>query len=211
MLTYYNTLIKIILSDTEKKVLVIIFLVFLLIILLLGLLNKLHKKLMLKRGFEIDKYINGYYKFGFVKTEKEFRDIANKKNNLLLLKQLSLPIIILAIAFLFIGVYTSITKQNLSYIFPIYNDMLIKFECEWTTVLGLSLPSEFPHISNDSLIFHNDINGIFAYIFLILFSIGIIWYFISILKYIAREKRISQKMKSIFTIKLDETDIKESL
>ena len=67
MLTLYNSLVKIILSDTEKKILVVIFLVFLLLLLVIGLLNRLHKKLMVKRGLEIDKYINGYYKYGFVK------------------------------------------------------------------------------------------------------------------------------------------------
>ena len=208
MLTLYNSLIKIILSDTEKKILVVIFLVFLLLLLVIGLLNRLHKKLMVKRGLEIDKYINGYYKFGFVKTEREFRKIANKKNNLLLLKQLSIPLIILIVAFIFIGIYCAISQQDLSFIFPIYGDMTLKLDWYWTTILGIPFPSQFPTISEDSFYFHGDANGICAYIFFILFMVGIIWYFNALLKYIAREKRISQKMKSIFSIKIEE-EVKE--
>ena len=71
MQTLYNMLFKIVLSDTEKRILVIVFLLFLLFIFILGLFINLHKKLMVKRGLEIDKHINGYYKFGFVKTEKD--------------------------------------------------------------------------------------------------------------------------------------------
>ena len=204
MQTLSNMLIKIVLSDTEKRILVIIFLVFLLFIFILGLLNKIHKKLMVKRGLEIDKHINGYYKFGFVKTEKEFKALAKKKNNLLLLKQLTIPLIILAISFIFIGIYCGVTNQNLSYVFSIYGDMLLKLDWHMTTVLGIPLPSQFPTISEDSFIFHGDANGIFAYIFLILFLTGIILYFNSLLKYIARQKRISQKMKSIFEVKLED-------
>lgn len=208
----FNQLIKITFSDTEKKVLVIIFLVFLLFILLLGLLTKVLKKSLITKGAVIDKEINGYYKYGFVKNEKEFKEIAQKKNNLLLLKQLSLPIIIIIFAFLLIGIYCRITNQSPSYIWQIYDDMLIKFDTNWTTILGI-IPvwESFPSINENSFIFHNNANGIFAYIFLILFLTGAVLYIISTINYIAREKRISQKMKSIFTIQInDSTEIPPS-
>ena len=204
MQTLYKMLIKIVLSDTEKRILVIVFLLFLLFIFVLGLFSNLHKKLMSKRGLEIDKHINGYYKFGFVKTEKDFRRLANKKNNLLLLKQLTIPLIILGVSFLFITIYCSIDNKTLDYIFPIYGDMLLKLDWHMTTILGIPFPSEFPTISEDSFTFHGDAGGICAYIFLVLFLVGFISYVNALLKYMARQKRISNKMKSLFTVKLDD-------
>lgn len=200
----FNSFFKITLSETEKKILIIIFLLFLLFIFLLGLLTKSLKKSMTNKGLTIDKEINGYYKYGFVKNEKEFRAISKKKNNLLLLKQLTPSIIIIILAFLIISIYCRITSQNISYIWEIYNDMLIKFDVEWTTILGIPIWKNIPTINENSFIFHNNINGIIAYIFLILFLIGIITYIINTINYISREKRISQKMKSIFTIKLND-------
>ena len=137
-------------------------------------------------------------------TEKDFRRLANKKNNLLLLKQLTIPLIILGVSFLFISIYCSIGKKTLDYIFPIYGDMLLKLDWHMTTILGIPFPSELPSISEDSFIFHGDADGICAYIFLVLFLVGFISYINALLKYMARQKRISTKMKSLFTIKLDD-------
>lgn len=199
----YN--IKIVLSENDKRILVIIFLVFLLLVLLIGILTKVIKKEEKKEGLKLDKYVNGYIKYGFIKTEKEFKKLCKKKNDLLLLKQLSLPLIIFIIAFATLGIFCSVTKQDMSYIWPIYNDMLIKIEVEETTAFGfLKVWASMPHFADNSFIFHSSTEAIISYIFLFLFIIGVILYIIAIFKYIAREKRILQKAKSIFDIKLEE-------
>lgn len=199
----YN--LKIVLSETDKRVLVIIFLIFLILVLLIGILTKYVKTTEKKEGLKLDKYVNGYVKYGFIKTEKEFKSLCKKKNNLILLKQLTFPIIILILAFSLLGIFCLVNKKDFSYIFPIYHDMLIKIEVEETTAFGfLKVWASMPHFSDDSFIFHSSPEAIVSYIFLILFIIGIILYIIDIFKYIAREKRISQKAKSIFDIKLDE-------
>ena len=76
----YN--IKIVLSENDKRILVIIFLVFLLLVLLIGILTKAIKKEEKKEGLKLDKYVNGYVKYGFIKTEKEFKKVnsASKGN-----------------------------------------------------------------------------------------------------------------------------------
>ena len=83
--------------------------------------------------------------------------------------------------------------------------MLIKIEVEETTAFGfLKVWASMPHFADNSFIFHSSTEAIISYIFLFLFIGGVILYIIAIFKYIAREKRILQKAKSIFDIKLEE-------
>ena len=83
--------------------------------------------------------------------------------------------------------------------------MLIIIEVEETTAFGfLKVWASMPHFADNSFIFHSSTEAIISYIFLFLFIGGVILYIIAIFKYIAREKRILQKAKSIFDIKLEE-------
>lgn len=201
----YN-LIQIILSKTEKRVLVIFCLLFLLIVLFVGLLAKLYKKISIKNSKKIDQYVIDYIKYGFVKNPTEFKQIANQKNQLLLLKQAWFPLLILASSFILFFTYYSINKIDYNYIWKLYDDMLIKFE--WTWAQGvIPYPTEWPHINYEtSLIFYNDGKAIVGYIFLILFLIGLIGFIIATCKYNSREKRIKEKAKTIFNSSLDNFD-----
>ena len=62
---------------------------------------------------------------------------------------------------------------------------------------------EMPKIITNEIYFHNDLNGIIAYIFLIINIVGIIFYSISTIKYISRLQRINKVSKNLFTTNLD--------
>ena len=62
----FNVLISITLSETEKRVLFIVFLLFILLLFLVGLLTHLNDKMIIKQGKKLDKHVSGYVKYGFV-------------------------------------------------------------------------------------------------------------------------------------------------
>lgn len=204
MLTY--NLIQIILSKTEKRVLVIFCLLFLLIVLFIGLLAKLYKKTSIKDSKKIDQYVIDYIKYGFVKNPSEFKQVANQKNQLLLLKQAWFPLLILSSSLILFFTYYSVNNFDYNYIWKLYYDMLIKFE--WTWAQGfIPYPTEWPHINYEtSLIFYNDGKSIVGYIFLVLFIIGLVGFIIATCKFNSREKRIKEKAKTIFNSSLDNFD-----
>lgn len=207
-----TSLIQIILSKTEKRVLVIIFLIFLLIVLVIGLLSQLINKSLKKCSLEIDKHLNGYIKYGFIKNPHDFKKIGFKKNNLIFMKQGTFGVLFLLCSFILITTFCLSSNSNINYIWPIYNDMLIKFAWNWNTSSFIPYPTEWPKIDYDnSFIFYSDLSSIIAYIFLCLFIIGFIALIIATSKFIAREKRIKEKAKTLFNESLDSLDSIESL
>lgn len=180
-----------------------IFLVFLLIVLLIGFVSKAVMKQFRKESVKLDAHVSGYIRYGFVTNEKEFRKIAAEKNRIILFKEMLLPILLIGITLGGFGVYCAVTGQKWSYISPVYRDMLIKFEAKTTKVLGIPFPAEWPHISEDSFVFHSTPEAFVAYAFLILMILGILCYLSATFNYIARSKRIAEKSKTIFRTSLD--------
>lgn len=198
-------LIKIVLSDRDKKILVIIFLIFLLIVLLFGILNRLNHRFMEKEGKKIDSLVVGYVKYGFVNNSKDFKKIAKKKNQVLYFKQSIFPLTLLIVGYVGFIIFCSVTSLNWKYIFDVYRDMFFYVEKVQTIgdIAGIKMIGEMPKIITNEIYFHNDLNGIIAYIFLIINIVGIIFYSISTIKYISRLQRINKVSKNLFTTNLD--------
>ena len=157
----FNVLISITLSETEKRVLFIVFLLFILLLFLVGLLTHLNDKMIIKQGRKLDKHVSGYVKYGFATNEKEFKKVAKHKNHLLLLKQMVPAIIIIGVTLTAFFIYLNITKQSFSYIWDIYYDMLLRFEVKTTTVLGfIEVWEEWPKLTEDSFVFHGTFEAI---------------------------------------------------
>ena len=203
----FNVLISITLSETEKRVLFIVFLLFILLLFLVGLLTHLNDKMIIKQGRKLDKHVSGYVKYGFATNEKEFKKVAKHKNHLLLLKQMVPAIIIIGVTLTAFFIYLNITKQSFSYIWDIYYDMLLRFEVKTTTVLGfIEVWEEWPKLTEDSFVFHGTFEAIVAYIFLLLMIVGFFFYFRATFNFIARTKRYKDKSKDIF-----ESDIEKEV
>lgn len=201
----FDFLIKIVLSDRDKKILVIIFLIFLLIVLLFGIINRLNHRFMEKEGKKIDSIVVGYVKYGFVNNSKDFKKIANKKNQVLYFKQSIFPLALLGVGYIAFAIFCSVKSLNWEYIFDVYQDMFFYVEKETviTDVAGIKMIGEMPTITTNAIYFHNDLNGIVAYVFLIINIIGILFYSIATIKYISRLKRIKKVSKNLFTANLD--------
>lgn len=197
-------LIKIILSKTEKIILVVFCLLFLIIVLFIGLLTDLFKNSQKKKGLLIDQELNGYVKYGFVKDPAGFKKVGNSKNQILFFKEAFIPIMIIIGSLILILVYCSVQKISFNYIWSVYYDMLLKIEWHWDYNSFIPHPLEWPYINTEtSFTFHGDLNSIIAYLFLVLFIVGFIGLVISTCQYIAREKRIKEKAKVIFNESLD--------
>ncbi len=198
-----NSLIKIVLSERDKKILVIIFLVFLLLVLLFGILNRLLNSYMKKEGKKIDQYLAGYVKYKFVNNTKEYCKIGFQKNQLLLFKQLLFPTILATISLIAFAIFCSIRDLKWDYIGQVYADMFFKLSAPTTKIFGITVFSSWPHIVPGSIVFHGDLDGIVAYIFLICLIVSAITIILSTIKFIARENRIKKTSKKIFETNLD--------
>lgn len=199
-----NNLIKIILSKTEKIILVVFCLLFLLIVLFIGLLTDLYKNSQKKKGLLIDQALNGYVKYGFVKDPTSFKKVGNNKNQILFFKEAFIPIMLLIASLVMMLIYCSVQQLSFNYIWSVYYDMLLKIEWHWNYNSFIPYPLEWPYINKEtSFIFHSDLSSIISYLFLLLFLIGFTGLIISTCHYIAREKRIKEKAKVIFNESLD--------
>ena len=204
MLKISNALISITLSETEKRVLFIVFLLFILLLFLVGLFTHLNEKMIVKQGKKLDKHVSGYVKYGFATNEKEFKKVSRSKNHLLLLKQMAIPFIILTVTLTGFFIYLGVSKQNFSYIWKIYYDMLLRFEVKSTKILGfIEVWEEWPKLTADSFVFHGTPEAIVAYIFLALMLVGFFFYFRATYNFIARTKRYKDKSRDIFETEIE--------
>lgn len=198
-----NSFATVTLSERDKIVLLVLFCILLIIIFIIGLVSTLLINYYENSSYEIDDYVADYVNYGLVNNERNFKKVAHAKNRALLFKQSYLGLILLITSVLLLAIFCFYQQKSWTYIFDILADFSIKFDITTSNFFGLELINDWPKINENSFIIHNDVEGLIAYVFVILFILGAFIFIKGTIKYTARNSRINKKSKEQFRKSLD--------
>lgn len=196
MLNQLNQLISIQISQKDKKIFFILLLSIFMVIIFIGFINRFISKMMDKEKQIFKEKLSSYFTYRFIKNKKELKKIGYKINNIILYKESILPLIILLFPLLFLLIYCHISKQNITYIFPIYEKLIARFSFSYTNYGFITLP-DLPSYQEGSFIIYKSFESICAYIFLLSMIIFCFVYTKVIIKYIARINYLKEIKKNL--------------
>ncbi|MCH5172207.1 MAG: hypothetical protein J1F31_05225 [Erysipelotrichales bacterium] len=194
------------LTETDKRILITAFLAIILVFLLIGLVVNIVRKIMAHQGRAVDTYMYDMLKAKVVTTPREFRKISFIKNFQILYKKITLPIILLAIAFVICLIRYFITKDEF---FVTYftiekgiGSLFYKWdwaEAEKATILNIKtfIPSNWPDALNTPH-FESNVSSIMAYCSFPFLLVGLILYFNHLLAFISRSIQTRKLSKTFF-------------
>lgn len=202
------------LSESDKRLIIVLLLVFVLVFLIVGYLGVLIKKIMTFQGKKMDDLVHDVVVTGVIKDSKKLVRYGIKKNHRKLFKNSWIPVLILLISGLVMLIYCII-----------YNDWTVNpigyedgkgfgtlfFIFDWDNAprsdfFGLTLISGWPEV------IHSPTWSWLAwgsYIFVPGTLIGGIWFLIDVQAYIARSYRLFKLSKTVFNKSLENFDASE--
>lgn len=198
-----NPTLYIQLSETEKRVLFVIFLAVIFILILIGAIGYLIQKVMKYQAKKIEHETFDAVKFGVVKEKKHFTKYAKRKNNQIFIKQAWLPLLIVAFGFIVLIIYDCINGMNFKYN-PFnretgFASLLWIWDFDnpdnYSKFFGITLLSQFPALKYTPE-FHIENWG--GYLFVPCVFIGGFWYLITVQGYFARLLKIRSITDKVF-------------
>lgn len=196
-----------VLTDDAKKFILSLVLIFILGFIIVGLLGDLIKKMMKWQGKRIDTLCADVVKAKVITNKKALTKYGNKKTWALFYKQSAIGLLLLTVSFLVLLIHYFIFKSwpnvfsygennvggegflTLFYVFDFKNpEYYAKF-------FGITLLNQWPGLLNTP---HFEVRAICSYIFLPLFSVGIVWYILAVQSLISRRIRLFRLNTTIF-------------
>ena len=198
-----NPLWLIKLTEEDTRILIAIFIIVLLVFVIISYIGSLIRRIMKLQAKDLDTSMHDLVSTGVVDTPRYFRRIAIKKNNRLLFKHMRIPFLLLFVSITFMVIYLSwIENYDLSFLWDYQSKGIttLFFIFDWPNqphalFFGLNLPSGWPPVLNTP---HLEWEAWPSYIFAPLFSVGAVWFLISIQAYVARTWRLWTMSKAVF-------------
>ncbi len=191
------------LSETEKKVLIILAVVFAFVFVIVGLIVKAIRSWMKEQSKHIDFYLYDLCKYRVLKTPNEVvKYVYRRETKTLYLKiRWSLRIFILAaIGFIIYFEYAVGTDFNRA--LTIVTDLLVKLEWPTSTFFGIKMVSGWPTIIKSPVVYL-DLTGYITYVMLIITLWMVINLFIQTLGFVSKQRRARKVSVSAFGRSLD--------
>ncbi|MCX5775627.1 MAG: hypothetical protein NTV44_04625 [Firmicutes bacterium] len=196
------------LTENDKRVLIAICIVIFLVFILIGYLGLLIERIMKRQARDLDTSMHDVVSTGVVDTPRYFRRIAFKKNARLFYKQsrYSFLIVFVSVAFLYfyllyirnfdLNFLFDYQTKGINTLFFIFDWSLVPFN----TFFGLTLPSGWPPLLSAP---HFMVEAWPSYVFMPLFTVGMVWLLINIQALIARTFRLLKMSSDVFKKNLD--------
>ncbi|MCF0117184.1 MAG: hypothetical protein HUJ61_03935 [Bacilli bacterium] len=106
------------LTENDKRILIAILLFFFLFFAIVGWIVQGIRKIMHIQGKVVDTYMDDMTKTNVIKSKRRFTKIARYKSRYLLFKQAWIPLLIMAVAWIIVAVYVTISHEdNLLFLF----------------------------------------------------------------------------------------------
>ena len=209
------------LSENDKRLLIALLLLVFLVLVLIGWITHKIKKRMRIQGKKVDDYMYDMVKAKVIKDSKHFKKVAFKKSNMLLYHQARIPILILAIAWIIIGIFCIFDRpSNLKFLFSLeegFSTLFFHFDGANTpknTFFGLNLPCDWPPIK-EILVNGQVIKCVphalwtnprwwISILTVPCLLVGTIWYLICAQAHLSRMYRIFVSSRTVFQKNLDE-------
>ena len=201
MLNY--PLILISLSESEKRVLLILFIIFTAAFLLFGLLIKGIKSWATSKGKAVDGYMYDFVKFGVIKTPAEFRKYVFKRETryLYLNSRWMLRILVVS-SLLFVLYVENFLGGNYAECLSIIEKLFPVLEWPKTEMFGMSIVCDWPTVIRESQA-ELSIKGYVTYIYALILLYSLFKLIHDILIFDARLARSNKTSNSAFGKNLD--------
>ncbi|HKM02912.1 MAG TPA: hypothetical protein VJZ31_03195 [Bacilli bacterium] len=196
------------LSETDKRLIIVIFLLLILIFVLFGVIYDSVKVLMDKQGKKIDALMSLPIASGLIMNRKQFKKIAHYKNDVQFYKTFSRVIALLLVT----GILHLVYHLIMQYVYQIQLNLwatetgfsTIIYTFDWanmprSTFFGITLPSDWPAVTNRP---HFVPQAIGSYVIFPLYVVAAIGAFMSILAYLSRTLRVRKLANSLFSADL---------
>ena len=193
------------LSETDKRVLFAVLLVFILLIVLVGYIGFIINKVMKRQAKHIENAVHDVVVTNVVTDAKSFRKYAYKKNLNLFYKTTKIPMLII-LSSLLILLINDLIMQNFAYNpFNMENGFgSLLFIWDFTKSSSSTniwfITINWPTLIHTPTYVAQAWGG---YLFTLCFTVGTIWYMISIQGFIARALKIRKLSKSIYDKSLE--------
>lgn len=202
------------LTESDKRLIMILCLIFVLVFVLVGYIGVLVKKIMTFQGKKMDDLVHDVVVTGVITDSHKLMRYGIKKNHRLLFKDSWIPVLIMAVAGLTMLIYCII--YNNWTINPFewgegvgFGTLLFHFDWDGaprSNFFGLTLMSDWPEVIHSPTWSWNAWG---SYIFVPGIFVGGIWFLIDVQAYIARSYKLFKLSKSVFNKSLDKFDASE--
>ena len=208
------TLVK--LSESDKRLIIVLLLVFILIFVIAGYIGLLVSKIMHRQGRKMDDLVHDVVVTGVITEEKKLVKFGIKKNHQYFFKKSWIPALIMAVSALILLIY-----------FIIYGfDVDLKDHVEWgfgtllyifdwdnaprSTFFGIQLISDWPDLVEGGTP-HWSWKAWGSYLFIPGMIVGGLWFLVCVQAYIARLYRLIRLSKIVFNKSLENYNPNEGL
>jgi Na+-transporting NADH:ubiquinone oxidoreductase subunit NqrC len=198
-----NTNKKSFTADTIWKVVLTILVILLSIFFIFGLIGRAIQVMLKNQAKKVDKLMSKLVVAKVVKNEKDFKRIANYKSRVYFFKHAIAPVCILLVTLIFWLICMSINGWSES-MFVIFGRMIYPWAGLPTYVPPLGF--DFSSVTANYVDMSNWFN-ISSLITILLLLIGLIYYFVEVSGYIARQRRIRKLSDQMFSKNLDDVDL----
>lgn len=195
------------LTESDKRFIFALLAVIIIILVIFSFIGSLIVRAMKREGEDIDTMTYDVVKTHVITTEKAYKKYAHRKNRIAFYKESRIPILIMIVASLALVIYLAITnnwdyslfdhnKTGIGTLFFIwdFSDCTTKF-------FGMTIINKWPvNFINKP---HFEYEAIPSYIFIPMFTIGLLWYLHTIQRLIARILQIRKRGHDVFKKSLD--------
>lgn len=190
-------------TSTITKIVITLLVIVLSIFFIFGLIGRAFQTLFKNQARRVDKMMSKLIITGVVNNDKDFTRIANKKSQIFFFKHSFAPISLLLIVFIMWVTCMSINNWSEA-MFPLFGRMLYPWEGVPTYVAPLGF--DFSSVTANYVDMSNWFS-IMTLITILLFFVGLIWYFFEVGGFIARHLRIQKLSRTMFSQNLDNVDL----
>ena len=195
------------LSESDKRILIAILLLVVLVFVIAGFIGSIIYRIMKWQGKKIDTMCRDVVITRTITDAKHFKKYAAKKNNRAFFKESRIPLLILVVAGLTYLISCLVLKAWPYDIFDYQKTGFTTLFYIWDfsdcyqEFFGVRLLSKWP--TNTINTPHFSVEALGSYIFVVTFLVGIIWYLLTIQRFIARILRIGRLADSIYSKSLE--------
>ena len=195
------------LSESDKRIIIALLLLVVLVFVVAGFIGSIIYRIMKWQGKKIDTMCRDVVITRTITDAKHFKKYAAKKNNRAFFKESRIPLLILVVAGLTYLISCLVLrawpydifdyqKTGFTTLFYIWD-----FSDCYQEFFGVRLLSKWP--TNTINTPHFSVEALGSYIFVVTFLVGIIWYLLTIQRFIARILRINRLADSIYSKSLE--------
>ena len=201
LLLYVPLFIK--LSETEKRILIVIAVIFAFLFVIIGLIVKAIRNWMKDKAEYVDLYLYDLCHYGILTTPKEVVRYVKRRESKTLYLKTRWPLRILIIGTIILICYFMFAKNgNLHMPFDILKDFMIELDWPKGEFFGINMVVGWPTIIKKPII-HLNVAGYITYIMTIIAIWNIINSCMQILAFISKIKRADKVSVAVFNKSLE--------